>query len=127
MKLASLRCRSCGKERLVRQREHGATVACDACGATIDVPENLEFPAYSDLFADRVLAGNLETVLAASFVLCCLPVSAAAWWIAAGAVQRAHEDARPVDPRLQRVLGLSRAATVVQVVVWGGVVIARLR
>src|SRR5262245_5393116 len=95
--------------RLVRMRERGHAVACDGCGGVIDVPEHLDFPDYVDLYEDRVLAGNVQVAALASVLICCAPVSAVAWWVASGAVQRAADEGRPLDPaliRARRVAGL---------------------
>jgi hypothetical protein len=118
VKLVALRCRNCGRERNVLERERGSTVACDRCGAAIEVPSSLGFPDYAELHRDRTLAINLEMVLGISFVLCCLPASAACWWLASGAVQREIDADRPLDPMLVSVRRVARIVTLAQVAVW---------
>jgi hypothetical protein len=126
VKLAPLRCPACGRERNVRERERGTTVACDGCGATFDVPEHLAFPDYAELQRDRVLAINLELVLGLAFLLCCLPASASAWWLASGALEREIESGRPPDPYVVRVNSIARALTVLQLVLWGAAFVSWL-
>ena len=102
MTVAALRCASCGKERLVRPLEKGATVACDGCGGTIDVPENLAFQRYWHVFGDREIADTMTRWLWMSFLFPCLPAAALCWWILSGAIQRARDEGRPVEPTLRR-------------------------
>ena len=116
MKIAELACPSCGTSRVVRMRERGHTVACDGCGGGIDVPANLDFPDYVDLYEDRVLAGNVQVVTLVSFLMCCAPFAAIGWWLASGAVQRAKDEGRPLDPALVRARRLAAVVTAIEVV-----------
>ena len=93
-------------------------MACDACGAAIEVPASLGFPGYAEVHRDRMLAMDIEVGLAISVVLCCAPASAICWWIASGAIQRAADADRPVDPVLVRVRGIARVATMFQILLW---------
>jgi hypothetical protein len=118
VKLAPLRCPACGRERNVLERERGHTVACDACGTSIEVPASLAFPDYAELHRDRMLAINLEMAIGLSCLFCCLPASAMCWWIASGAIQREKDAERPVDPMLARARRIARILTVAQLVAW---------
>jgi DNA-directed RNA polymerase subunit RPC12/RpoP len=118
VRIAELRCSACGRERIVRQGEKGRAVACDGCGAEIQVPENLAFPEYAQLYRDRALAQTLEGATGLGFILCCLPACAVAWWMAAGAVQRAHEDGRPLDPALGRIRDVAMTASLAHAALW---------
>jgi hypothetical protein len=108
-------------------RERGHAVACAGCGGEIDVPANLDFPHYVDLFEDRVLATNVELAVVASAVLCCAPVAASAWWFASGAAQRARDEGRPLDPALVRARNIAAAATVLEAVVLAALFAASVR
>lgn len=127
MKLAELACPACGQSRLVRLRERGTTIACDGCGGAFDVPANLDFPDYVDLYEDRVLATNVELAVVASVVLCCAPVAAVAWWMASGAVQRATDEGRPLDPALVRAHRVAAVVALVESVILAGAVTIGLR
>lgn len=127
MKLAALRCRRCGRERLVLPRERGATLACDACGEPIEVPENLEFPKLAALYDDRALASRLDMILAISFCTSCLPLSAAIWWHVDGVMQRTRDEGRPVEPRLRFLRNVAIALTAIQVVAWIQLAVMYLR
>ncbi len=118
MKLAALRCRQCGKERLVRQREKGATLACDVCGAVFEVPESLDFPEYRELYGDQLLAERMVLMSWCAFCFGCLPLAAGAWWIVAGEIARTRAEGRPVEPKLLRARNAAVAVTVVHSGVW---------
>ena len=127
MKIAELACPSCGMSRLVRMKERGHKVACGGCDGVIEVPENLDFPDYVDLFEDRVLARDVRHAAYASLVLCCAPAAAVAWWFASGAAQRALEEGRPVDPQLVRAKRVAAIVTVVEVTIHGVAIALSLR
>ena len=127
MKVAELACPACGMSRLVRMRERGHAVACDGCGGLIDVPENLDFPDYVDLYEDRILAGNVQVAAVVSVFLCCAPAAATAWWLASGAAQRAADEGRPLDPALVRARNIAAAATVLEAVVLAALLAASFR
>lgn len=111
----------------MRQRETGATLACDACGEPIEVPENLEFPKLAVLYDDRALARRVHVVLVTSALLMCLPVSGACWWHVSGVIQRSRDDGRPVEPRLRRTRLVAIALTAIQVVFWAVLAFVCLR
>lgn len=102
MKFGALRCPACGRVRYVSARELGATVACNACAGTIEVPGTLSIADYSDVLHDRVLARRTETTAIVAFFFACLPAAAAAWWFADGVIGRRRDEGRPVDPMLLR-------------------------
>ena len=118
MKVAELACPSCGKWRVIRMRERGHGVACDGCGGVIDVPENLDFPDYVDLYEDRVLARNVRDIALVSLLMACAPAAAIAWWLASNATQRAVDDSRPLDPSLVRARRLAGAIAVGETIVF---------
>ncbi len=120
MKLAELACPSCGLSRLIRMRERGHKVACNGCSGVIDVPANLDFPDYVDLYEDRVLAGNVQIAAVLSIVMCCAPAAAIGWWLASGAAQRAADEGRPVDPDLVRARAMAAVTAVIEMVVFLG-------
>ena len=118
MKIAELACPACGMSRLVRMRERGHAVACDGCSGLIDVPANLDFPDYVDLYEDRILAGNVQVAAVVSVFFCCAPAAATAWWLASGAAQRAADEGRPLDPALVRARRLAGVIAVGETLVF---------
>ena len=127
MKLAGLRCRACGRERLVREREKGVRLACDACGEPIEVPESLEFPRLAALYDDRTLVRRMGGLLALSFCTGCLPLAGVVWWHVEGAAQRMRDEGRPVEPRLRRVRNAAAGLTALQAAGWVAVAFALRR
>ncbi len=127
MKIAEIACPQCGMSRLIRMRERGHAIACDGCDGVIDVPANLDFPDYVDLYEDRILAGNVQVASIVSVLMCCAPAAAIGWYLASGAAQRAADESRPLDPALVRARRLAGAVAVGETVVFVVVALSLIR
>src|SRR5262245_696726 len=95
------RCPACGVEMVVERHQRGRTVPGPRCAAPFEVPQSLDFLA-ADAAAgeDRRLASRLFVTTVVAGVACCLPLAAYVWWNASGAIARAREADRPVEPLL---------------------------
>jgi hypothetical protein len=113
------RCDVCGTEIVVERSHRGKTIACRRCSAPYEVPQNLDFlTADAESGRDRDHAGRLIVLVVAGGAACCLPISAYVWWAAAGAIHRARDEGRPVEPLLHSTLGVAMVFAILNGLIW---------
>ena len=108
---------------MVLEPYHAARfVPCPWCGASNQVPRELDFHTTTTAARrDETAGSGLLAGAIVSLVLCgvCLPLGAFVWWSANGRIHRASDEDRPADPMLSTarivaaigvVLGLVAAA-----------------
>ncbi len=95
------RCSSCAKDMVLESYHRGRTVPCPRCRASNEIPQNLDFTEVDEKSRrDSDRGARLMTLAVAGFAACCLPLSGYVWWAASGAIHRAREEQREVDPLL---------------------------
>jgi hypothetical protein len=99
---------------LIQRAHRGRTATCPKCGAGLEVPQSLDFVSIENATRrDREHAALLVAWAMFAGLSCCLPGSALVWWSSDGAIRRARDDGRPVDPLLvsTRAVAVVWAAT----------------
>lgn len=105
---------------MVIERHHvGASWPCPRCKATTEVPANLDFDTLlAESAVDRRRATRLLVTTVVAGVTCCLPLSAFLLWQISGAIHRARDADREVEPLLLSARALAVTCTVIDGVFW---------
>ena len=96
------RCGDCSKTMILEPVHRGRTVKCPHCQGKNEVPDHLDFESAAEASLQDLNRGGLLLFFGiAGSVILCVPVPAICWWMSVGAIQRAREEEREVDPTLQ--------------------------
>lgn len=120
------RCSACAKEMVLESFHRGRTVRCPHCREENEAPENLDFATASDAALKDLDRGGLLlfAAIAGSMLVVCAPVPAAVWWMANGAIARAKDEEREVEPAMVWAKWISIIGTGVGVVAYAMLAVA---